>query len=776
MTLRLQKAADSNHNEHMSTSVTPVEDSDEPNKECLMFPAVLPVIAACIALYRSYYVTQAISPDRFGSEVAILLGLGMLPLGVVTLLCLAAASVRRRFLRVVLLLLSVLCVCAFALDTFIIVEIDNRLTGSNILKYLPEWRIVLHFAKLEHVLVLIVVIFGSAISLPITGVVWRRLFEFCLVLVIAGVGFELSVTAHLQKYSFLGRSFQEPVAQKASVKFRPYLREELDLYRKHSKPREKASIPDEVRNIILLIVESFSASDSFLISGLRNRVKRFDRMSRDGALFTNFYANSYHTEGGMVSILVGTPPIPFPGSSRDFTNSFRYITGIPESFRGKGYYTEFLTTGPLSFTGKGKFMRDIGFDLVRGRDEVPRFKSAQRFSFDSPADGELFDEAEVRIEELLESDSPFFLTLLTVSAHRPTIDPLGRKNNQDNLWDYIDQEIYNFYQNLRDTRFFDDGLLIITGDHRKMFPIEEAERERYGEGAGYRVPFLLIGKGVSVGRIDDRLFQTSDIFSHLDAAVRSSGPLSIAAIVPEQYRKYYTDGSNYGGLSVFDHDGKAYKASVQDQVFLWGDEKPANGDEVELSMHYQRASNQHEHAKRASKWAPVFRQNRVDQESEPYDENSCHSRLKMEVYKGTDINGVLDSNSDRFIEERSIRNVDFRNLFDAGLPLKKKYTIRFNGTITINQSGVYWFRVESDDGAGLAIDNRIIVDANRIKGFSPEDGRIALDVGDYPIELRYFQGSGNAGIQLFWKEPGDKQWLLVPDTAFLSNESCVTSM
>lgn len=760
----------------MIRTISPEIDMDNNlSKRNLMFPFGLPVLIVLIAFYRAYYIAQAIAPNRMGSEIAILLGLCILPLGVVTLLCLATTGANRSWFRKTLILLAILCVCAFALDTFVIVELDNRLTGTNIIKYLPEWRMILHFAKPEHFLILAAAFLGSLINIPLTNTGRKRLFQLCLIMVIAGVGLELSLTSHLYKYSFLGRGFHEQTASNAGLNYRPYSTEELNLYKRYSTSSETTSIPNDIRNIILLIVESFSAADSLLISGLHDRMKRFDQLSMDGTLFTNFYANSTHTEGGMISILVGTPPLPFPGSTRHFSDSFRELSAIPESFRTKGYHTEFLTTGPLSFTAKGKFMRDIGFDIVEGREEVPRFRSAQRFAFDSPADEVLFDEAEKRIEKFLGSDAPFFLTLLTVSSHRPIIDPLGRKNTQDNLWDYIDREIDRFYRSLRQTTFFDDGLLMITGDHRKMFPIQENERLRYGESSGYRVPLLLVGNGVPAGRIDDRLFQTTDIFSHLNAAVHPSDQLSIAAIVPDNYSMFYTDGSDFGKFSVFDEDGAVYRAFVQDQVFQWSSEKPANSSEIELSVHYQRATNQFEHARRARLWTPVFHQNCFDQEPCPENESASQNRLTMEVYRGTGINGALDDGSERFLEKRSIRNIDFRDLLEEELPMRQQYAIRVNGTINIKQSGTYWFRVESDDGAGLAIDKRIVVDANRIKHYSPEDGRIALNAGDHQIELRYFQAAHKAGMRLLWRKPGDKEWLIVPEAAFIPDELYTTS-
>jgi hypothetical protein len=728
-------------------------------EERLAFPVAIPIFAILIVCYRAYYIAQAIAADSIWREAGTLLMVGLLPVGVITLLCLIALRPNRSWFNRVLLLIATLSVCAIAIDTFIVVEIDNRLTFSNLAKFLPEWQTVLHFAKPMHYFVLVAIVVASSIRISMSYRLRNFIFVCSFIMIAIGLGQSLSLAPHLQNYSFLGKGFYEQSEFRARVKYRPYSLEELQRYGKSANPGESVTIPDGTKNIVLLIVESLSAADSFLISGLNDRLKRFDQISKDGTLFTNFYSNSHHTEAGMISILVGTPPLPFPGSSRHFSDSYRDLSSVPKSLKTKGYFTEFLTTGPLSFTGKGEFMRDIGFDVVEGREEVPRFRSAPPYAFDSPADGVLYDEAIERIKVLLKSDSPFFLTLLTVSAHRPIMDPLGRENTQDNLWDYVDLEISRFYESLRQTNFFDEGLLIITGDHRKMFPIQETERLRYGESAGFRVPLLLIGNNVQAGRIDNRLFQTSDIFSHLKAAIHPSGQLSVAAVVPDNYSMLYTDGADYGKFSVFDGEGRVYRASVLDQVFHWDNEKPVNSEEIELSVHLQRATNQFQHAQRENRWTPVF----------PVNKAANSSGVVMQIYKGTEINGELVENSERFIEKRSIANVDFRNLLNEKLPMEKQYAIQFSGTINIEQNGTYWFRVESDDGAGLAIDDRIVVDANRAKGYSPEDGRIALEEGAHSMCLRYFQADGYAGVRLLWKKPGDKEWLIVPPTAFIPN-------
>ena len=77
------------------------------------------------------------------------------------------------------------------------------------------------------------------------------------------------------------------------------------------------------RNVVLVIVESLSAVDSQRTSGIRNLLPRFDALSREGMLFRNFFANFEASEGGIVSMLSGVPPMHFPTAS---TNTFGEYT------------------------------------------------------------------------------------------------------------------------------------------------------------------------------------------------------------------------------------------------------------------------------------------------------------------------------------------------------------------------------------------------------------------------------------------------------------------
>ena len=67
------------------------------------------------------------------------------------------------------------------------------------------------------------------------------------------------------------------------------------------------------------------------------------------------------------------------------------------------------------------------------------------------------------------------MVLQTISYHKPYNTPYG-KTEADAIR-YADKSLFYFYLQLKKSHFFDNGILVVVGDHRKMNPLEEKEKE-----------------------------------------------------------------------------------------------------------------------------------------------------------------------------------------------------------------------------------------------------------------------------------------------------------
>ena len=268
----------------------------------------------------------------------------------------------------------------------------------------------------------------------------------------------------------------------------------------------------EKPNIILLAVESLSSYQSKWFSGILDWTPNLDSIARNNLSYKNFYANGFTTEDAEIALLTGRLPV-FPPASFDRWGgiSFRGFFGVAESLpavlRKNGYVTEFVTTADLSFSQTGKWARSIGFDYLEGHDH-PYYGRWKRYQFNAAPDEALYDRILARVNG--NKDKKYFIFSKTVSTHGPYIDPRTDMRSEEGAFRYADEQLGRFYRRLEQQGFFDDGMLIIVGDHHAMRPIRARELEMFGaDRAPARVPLVVVYKGLR--GIDERPYQQIDI-------------------------------------------------------------------------------------------------------------------------------------------------------------------------------------------------------------------------------------------------------------------------
>lgn len=110
------------------------------------------------------------------------------------------------------------------------------------------------------------------------------------------------------------------------------------------------------------------------------------------------------------------------------------------------------------------------------------------------------------------------------------------------------------------------------------------------------------------------------------------------------------------------------------------------------------------------------------------------------------------------------------NIFDINLNqfkvLDDKFGIIFTGFIEIHHKGKYTFYLTSNDGSKLWIDNKLVVNADDLHGFSGSSGSVDLDIGKHLIQVNYFQAGGGKGLQLEYEGPNIEKQIVPADCYF----------
>ena len=98
--------------------------------------------------------------------------------------------------------------------------------------------------------------------------------------------------------------------------------------------------------------------------------------------------------------------------------------------------------------------------------------------------------------------------------------------------------------------------------------------------------------------------------------------------------------------------------------------------------------------------------------------------------------------------------------------LEDYFALFAEGYLAIDSAGEYTFRLWSDDGSKLFIEDQEIINNDGLHGTESVEGTASLSKGLYKIRVEFFQGAGGKYLSLDYKGPGIPQYVTIPRDAF----------
>lgn len=95
------------------------------------------------------------------------------------------------------------------------------------------------------------------------------------------------------------------------------------------------------------------------------------------------------------------------------------------------------------------------------------------------------------------------------------------------------------------------------------------------------------------------------------------------------------------------------------------------------------------------------------------------------------------------------------------------------GNITAPTAGTYAFRLTSDDGSRLRIDNTVVIDHDGLHGPTAKTGSIALTQGYHALRIDHFDNTAGQQVTLEWQPPGATGFSVVPNSALSTDAGVV---
>ncbi|GGX59176.1 hypothetical protein GCM10010358_11850 [Streptomyces minutiscleroticus] len=122
--------------------------------------------------------------------------------------------------------------------------------------------------------------------------------------------------------------------------------------------------------------------------------------------------------------------------------------------------------------------------------------------------------------------------------------------------------------------------------------------------------------------------------------------------------------------------------------------------------------------------------------------------------------------------DKLMPTVDWSTAEDFG-GFSDNFVTEATGYLVAPRDGSYVFRLTSDDGSRLTIDDATVIDHDGLHGAEPKDGTVHLTAGSHPLRIDHFERDGGQQLQLSWRPPGESDFTVVPREALSTDAGVV---
>lgn len=270
--------------------------------------------------------------------------------------------------------------------------------------------------------------------------------------------------------------------------------------------------PDSLRqkpyNLVIFLQESLGAEYVGSLGGLP-LTPEFDKLTKEGLLFTNLYCTGTRSVRGIEAVVTGFLPSPSESVVK-LSNSQTGFYTLAEALKAKGYDTSFIYGGMANFDNMASFFNGNGFENIIDEPDFDKSKTAFHGTW-GYSDEDLAVKANDYFKQ--QGDKPFFSLMFSTSNHEPFEFPDGRiqlyekpKQTVHNAMKYADFAIGKFFELAKKEAYFKNTIFIVIADHntrtygQNLVPINK-----------FHIPALIIGPGVNKGKTYDKLSSQIDI-------------------------------------------------------------------------------------------------------------------------------------------------------------------------------------------------------------------------------------------------------------------------
>lgn len=273
----------------------------------------------------------------------------------------------------------------------------------------------------------------------------------------------------------------------------------------------KKGTPD----ILIVIMESFASDIMPSMGSYKDVAVCLDSIAQQSILFTRFYANSFRTDRGMVSILSGYPAQPTTSIMR-YPRKTSQLPSIARNLaKYKNYKTTYYYGGDADFCNMRSYLVSQGYQHIISDANFPIEDKLSKWGVpDHIVAARMMKDIKAQQNE----KRPMLRILQTSSSHEPFEVPYHRlKDKRLNAFAYTDSVMGAIVREYRKLPRWKNTLIVFVPDHVGGYKENLNDHDR----SRYQIPLILAGGAIS------RPMKVGIIGSQHDIAATLLGQLGV---------------------------------------------------------------------------------------------------------------------------------------------------------------------------------------------------------------------------------------------------------
>lgn len=273
----------------------------------------------------------------------------------------------------------------------------------------------------------------------------------------------------------------------------------------------KKGTPD----ILIVIMESFASDIMPSMGSYKDVAVCLDSIAQQSILFTRFYANSFRTDRGMVSILSGYPAQPTTSIMR-YPRKTSQLPSIARNLaKYKNYKTTYYYGGDADFCNMRSYLVSQGYQHIISDANFPIEDKLSKWGVpDHIVAARMMEDIKAQQNE----KRPMLRILQTSSSHEPFEVPYHRlKDKRLNAFAYTDSVMGAIVREYCKLPRWKNTLIVFVPDHVGGYKENLNDHDR----SRYQIPLILAGGAIS------RPMKVGIIGSQHDIAATLLGQLGV---------------------------------------------------------------------------------------------------------------------------------------------------------------------------------------------------------------------------------------------------------